>query len=80
MLINVHRNGIIELRSGYDQYKPSPVSFDREKLKPLCDVSVMSLEGEELSAHRSILAARLEYFYSMFAHGWAEVSYHYIIC
>jgi len=49
------------------------VSFDRESMSNLCDATVVSLEGDQIQAHRCILAARLEYFNSMFAHGWAEV-------
>jgi hypothetical protein len=70
----LNRDGEIRLKGNHNVYIPGPVTFDRTKLQPLCDVTVKSMEGVEVKAHRSILAARLEYFHSMFAHGWAEVN------
>jgi len=70
---------MIVLKNSHDLYKAGPLSFDRAKMSHLCDATVVSIEGDEIQAHRSLLAARLEYFHSMFAHGWAEVIKKYII-
>ncbi|KAK2710725.1 hypothetical protein QYM36_012037, partial [Artemia franciscana] len=50
------------------------VKFSRKKSKELCDVILVSEEGKELEAHRCVLAARLDYFRSMFGLGWIETS------
>ena len=39
----------------------------------LCDVRLRSADGKDFAAHRVVLAARLEYFHSMFTCGWIEV-------
>lgn len=64
------------MKSGHEApNKLEGVSFDRASMSSSCDATVLSLEGDEIQAHRCILAARLEYFNSMFAHGWAEVCF-----
>ncbi|XP_065342837.1 inhibitor of Bruton tyrosine kinase [Cloeon dipterum] len=66
------KNGMVLLKNGHDLYTPQPLSFDRGNMKLSCDATVLSIEGDEIKAHRSVLAARLEYFHSMFSHGWVE--------
>ncbi|XP_059475096.1 inhibitor of Bruton tyrosine kinase isoform X2 [Neocloeon triangulifer] len=68
------KDGLVMIKIGHEPYQPAALSFDRTKMMHLCDATVISLEGDEIQAHRSVLAARLEYFHSMFAHGWAESS------
>ncbi|CAG2069571.1 unnamed protein product, partial [Timema podura] len=54
--------------------QPANLSLDRNKHRELYDVTIHSKEGRELRAHKCVLAARLEYFNSMFGGGWAETS------
>ncbi|XP_005101796.1 inhibitor of Bruton tyrosine kinase [Aplysia californica] len=48
------------------------VKFDRTKLPELYDVTIRTEDGYELGCHKCVLVARLDYFYSMLATGWAE--------
>ncbi len=49
-----------------------PPCFSRKSFPELHDVSIVAEDGSELSAHRCVLAARLDYFRSMFGLGWSE--------
>lgn len=48
--------------------------WERSMLPSLHDVSVASSDGATFKAHKCVLAARLEYFNSMFTGGWVEVN------
>lgn len=49
-------------------------SWERSMLPSLHDVTVASSDGAIFKAHKCVLAARLEYFNSMFTGGWVEVT------
>lgn len=63
-----YANGAIEIVSskGTDCYKPSPLKFSRKSFPEFYDVKITSEDGIEFSAHRCVLAARLEYFRQVF--------------
>ena len=47
-------------------------NFTRKSCPELHDITIISEDAIEFSAHRCILSARLEYFNSMFSLGWIE--------
>ena len=52
----------------------SKIAFCRKSFSELSDVIIVSEDMSEFPAHRCVLSARLEYFNSMFSHGWIETS------
>ncbi|XP_063243097.1 inhibitor of Bruton tyrosine kinase [Bacillus rossius redtenbacheri] len=66
-----YENGLIVSKNNRP-CQPAEVSFDHKKHKELYDVTLRSEDGKELKAHKCVLAARLDYFSSMFGGGWAE--------
>ncbi len=64
-------NGSILLREGKQVPRAQPC-FSRKSFPELQDVIIRSSDGVDLPAHKPILAARLDYFRSMFSFGWAE--------
>lgn len=50
------------------------VTFDRRLRPEFYDVRIRTKNGKEIMAHKCVLAARMEYFASMFSVRWTEVS------
>lgn len=48
------------------------LALSAHSLSELADVTIESEDGEEIFAHKCILAARSEYFLGMFSSGWSE--------
>lgn len=67
-----YMNGCIQVKTKKKD-APEVIKFDRSVLKNLQDVVIKSKSGAEISAHKCILAARLEYFNNLFAVRWNEV-------
>lgn len=68
------RDGYVQLVSGKSIARSQP-RFDHSKHAKLCDVIIKSsVDNSTMAAHKCILVARLEYFHSMLASGWIEVS------
>ena len=65
---------IVDTRQQFWCKKYSAVnnSFTRKSCPELYDITIISEDAVEFSAHRCILSARLEYFNSMFSLGWIE--------
>ena len=66
-------DNVITLRDG-GKMPRAPPFFSRKSFPEYHDVVIATSDGEEVSAHRCILASRLEYFRSMFCLGWIETS------
>ncbi|CAK1552996.1 unnamed protein product [Leptosia nina] len=66
-----YKNGTVRLRDSAEHIKNTQ-TWDRELFSDLVDTNVCSKDGILISAHKCILAARLEYFYGMFMHSWTE--------
>lgn len=65
-------NGTILCKSKKEQFEQ--MKFDMHVFKELQDVSVKAKGGKEISAHKCILAARLEYFNNLLSVRWNETS------
>lgn len=63
-----YQNGIIKKTSGKNEMPC--LTFDRKQLLDFADVKIKTKNGKELLAHKCILAARMEYFNSMFSLRW----------
>ncbi len=63
--------GVIHKKDPKDRRRPTPV-FSRKSFPELHDVTIATEDGAEIHAHKCILAARLDYFNSMFGLGWSE--------
>ena len=66
-------DNVITLRHG-GKMPRAPPFFSRKSFPEHHDVIIATSDGEEVSAHRCLLASRLEYFRSMFCLGWIETS------
>ena len=64
---------VIALKDG-GKMPRAPPFFSRKSFPELHDVVISSSDGEEVGAHRCLLASRVEYFRSMFCLGWIEAS------
>jgi hypothetical protein len=64
-------SGLITLKDGGKPPRAA-LCFSRKSFPELHDVIIKTDDGEEISAHKCILSARLEYFRSMFGLGWIE--------
>ena len=64
---------VIALKDG-GKIPRAPPFYSRKSFPELHDVVITSSDGEEVGAHRCLLASRLEYFRSMFCLGWIETS------
>ncbi|CAH0713197.1 unnamed protein product, partial [Brenthis ino] len=53
-------------------YTKNVLTWDRDMFPELVDTNVCSKDGMLISAHKCVLAARLEYFQGMFMHSWTE--------
>ncbi|XP_046969920.1 inhibitor of Bruton tyrosine kinase [Vanessa cardui] len=67
-----YRDGVVCLKESATHTKNCPPTWDRESYSELVDTNVCSKDGVLISAHKCILAARLEYFHGMFMHSWTE--------
>ncbi len=66
------QDGSIFLRDPKDRPRRPQPCFARKSFPEMCDVTIATEDGDEVSAHRCVLSARLEYFRSMFGLGWTE--------
>ncbi|XP_022116744.2 inhibitor of Bruton tyrosine kinase [Pieris rapae] len=66
-----YKNGTVCLRDSAT-YTKNTMTWDRQTYPELVDTNVCSKDGVLLSAHKCVLAARLEYFSGMFLHSWTE--------
>ncbi|VVC95937.1 unnamed protein product [Leptidea sinapis] len=67
-----YRDGTVCLKESATHTKNSPQCWDRDSYHELVDTNVCSKDGMLISAHKCVLAARLEYFNGMFMHSWTE--------
>lgn len=67
-----YRDGAVLLRENATSIKNAPLHWDRDAFPELVDTNVCSKDGMLISAHKCVLAARLEYFNGMFMHSWTE--------
>ncbi|XP_037294950.1 inhibitor of Bruton tyrosine kinase isoform X1 [Manduca sexta] len=67
-----YRDGRVHLKESATFTKNPPIYWNREAYPELVDTNVCSKDGMLISAHKCILAARLEYFNGMFMHSWTE--------
>lgn len=73
LLIFSYRDGTVYLKDSATFTKNTPLTWDRDSFPELVDTNVCSKDGMLISAHKCVLAARLEYFQGMFMHSWTEV-------
>ena len=66
-------DNVITLRDG-GKMPRAPPFYSRKSFPEYHDVVITTSDGEEVNAHRCLLASRLEYFRSMFCLGWIETS------
>lgn len=55
--------------------RPKIIKFDRMCYPEFYDVKIKTKNGKEITAHKCVLVARLEYFSNLFSVRWAEVSF-----
>ncbi|CAH2234229.1 jg16678 [Pararge aegeria aegeria] len=67
-----YRDGKVCLKDSATYTKNGPLTWDPDSFPELVDTNVCSKEGMLISAHKCVLAARLEYFQGMFMHSWTE--------
>lgn len=67
-----YEDGMILLRESRELEAWVPPKLDRKLRPEFYDTKIASNDGAIFRAHRCILAARLEYFHSMFGGGWIE--------
>ncbi|XP_046673434.1 inhibitor of Bruton tyrosine kinase isoform X1 [Homalodisca vitripennis] len=70
-----YEEGSIKLKeegNSVQQVLGERLPFERLMLANLHDVSIASSDGASFRAHKCVLAARLDYFNSMFTGGWVE--------
>lgn len=67
-----YEDGMILLRESRELESWTPPKLDRKLYPEFYDTKIASNDGATFRAHRCILAARLEYFHSMFGGGWIE--------
>ena len=66
------QGNMIKLKDGVKSVPRAKPYFSRKSFPELHDVIIQTEDGGEIGAHRCVLAARLEYFRSMFGLGWIE--------
>ncbi|KAJ0174013.1 hypothetical protein K1T71_010159 [Dendrolimus kikuchii] len=67
-----YRDGTIHLKDSATYTKDRPQYWKRDAFPELVDTEVISKDGVLISAHKCVLAARLDYFNGMFMHSWCE--------
>ncbi|XP_023939294.2 inhibitor of Bruton tyrosine kinase [Bicyclus anynana] len=67
-----YREGTVCLKESAKFSINAPLTWDRDSFQQLVDTNVCSKDGIPISAHKCVLAARLEYFQGMFMHSWTE--------
>ncbi|CAG9133929.1 unnamed protein product [Plutella xylostella] len=67
-----YRDGAIHRKETTNTPKNPVPLWDRATFPELVDTHVRSKDGVLVSAHKCVLAARLEYFHGMFMHSWTE--------
>lgn len=67
-----YRDGTVCLKESATFTKNCPMHWNRDAYPELVDTNVCSKDGILISAHKCVLAARLEYFNGMFMHSWTE--------
>ncbi|XP_045501851.1 inhibitor of Bruton tyrosine kinase [Colias croceus] len=67
-----YKEDSIRHRESSSYTKNPPLTWDRDSFPELVDTNVCSKDGVLISAHKCVLAARLEYFHGMFMHSWTE--------
>ncbi|KAL0820240.1 hypothetical protein ABMA28_006160 [Loxostege sticticalis] len=67
-----YRDGTIYLKESATHTRNPPQHWDRDCYPELVNTNVRSKDGMLISAHKCVLAARLEYFHGMFMHSWTE--------
>ncbi|XP_048483944.1 inhibitor of Bruton tyrosine kinase [Plutella xylostella] len=67
-----YRDGAIHRKDTTTTPKNPVPLWDRATFPELVDTHVRSKDGVLVSAHKCVLAARLEYFHGMFMHSWTE--------
>lgn len=67
-----YEDGLILVRESRELETWVPPKLDRKLHPEFYDTKIASNDGATFRAHRCVLAARLEYFHSMFGGGWIE--------
>lgn len=65
-----------------DNLSLQPKSWNRMCGSNFFDTTLLSQDGKEFNSHRVVLAARSDYFRSMFGYVWIEVTnaIHFLDC